>query len=328
MIDPKASARKTIIENVRIDHCRPGEALFPQWMFKDEEEPKEVWMVWTATRTGLTPSRTSFRVCYSEEEANALAEKHPAGTELPDVQGFGSVKQDWLRRRMDTSCSFGVAAGDSEAPLAFDVLGDSGVYRKRYAGLSPKVLTFLGKQRTGVLKNRFGENWAVAAAFEYCWLNLPHASPAFVAASYQYHYDITGDKFSAGYHWRDLEVLAHGVEAEAVKSIEMRKKAGAAGSLKSAKAREARINALLTAMEDVALRNPDVVKLGEEALARLALSLSCDAEPDLWRQGKGQAIEYVGEIRRGEAGEEMQARYRSLLGDKPPKRFTKIRSAR
>ncbi len=187
--------------------------------------------------------------------------------------------------------------------------------------VSRKVLDYLGKQRVGALKTRFGENWEAVAEFEYCWQEMPQSSAAFRAAACRYHYFISGNEFAAGYLSRDLEVLVHGVEEEATKAIEMRKKAGEAGSRTSAKAREARRSALLAAMEDVAQRNPDVVKLGEEALASLALSQSTEAESGLWRQGKGQAKEYVGEIRRGEAGEEMQARYRTLFGGKPPKRF-------
>ena len=69
----------------------------------------------------------------------------------------------------------------------------------------------------------------------------------------------------------------------------------------------------MNAMEMVARRNPDVVKLGPSAVATLALSESEVAEPALWTQGKGQVDEYLGEIRRGEAGQEMRDRFLTLF---------------
>ncbi|KAA0921026.1 hypothetical protein FLO80_02310 [Aquicoccus porphyridii] len=321
MSDSKTSVRKTIVEKVKVLHSSPGDTFFPDFLFQNGEKPTDVWQIFTTTRTGLLPSKTGIHTCYSEEEASALAAKYPVGSELPDSQGVEEYKMDLVRAIMESDFPFGVCAGDEESPLAFDVLGDSGIYRGRYGTLSQKVIDFLGKQRTGKLKNRFGENWHVAAAFEYCWLKFPHSSPAFVAASYQYHYYITNDDFSAGYHWRDLEVLVHGVEAEATKAIETRKKAGVSGSRKSAQSREDRRNALMTAMEDVARRNPQIAQLGEKALVQLATAEATESDPALWRQGKGQVMEYLGEIRRGEAGKDLQAKYRALFPAKPPKRI-------
>lgn len=322
MNDPKAPARKTIVEKVEIRHSSPGDVLFPDYVFQDGEEARDVWQVFITTRTGLFPSTLKIYVCYSEKDAEKLAEKYPIGGVLREDQGIEQYKIDYVRSITDSSFPFGVCAGDRESPLAFKVLGDAGVYSERYGPISQEVVDFLGKQRSGKFKNRFGENWEIAAVFEYCWLKFPHSSPAFVAASYHYHYYITRDDFSAGYHWRDLEVLVHGVEMEAIKARETRKKAGESGSKKSAQSRNARRNALMAAMEEVANRNPEIVKLGEKALVKLAISQAVEAEPALWRQGKGQVMEYLGEIRRGEAGEGMQGRYKSLFGTKPPKRFT------
>jgi hypothetical protein len=36
-------------------------------------------------------------------------------------------------------------------------------------------------------------------------------------------------------------------------------------------------------------------------------------DPALWSQGAGQVEEYLGEIRRGEAGEQMLARYLAMF---------------
>lgn len=324
MNDPKAPTRKTIVERIHVRHVPIDDFFFPKWMFSDGTEPQDVWNVFMETRTGLMPSNVRIHTFLSEEEATQLLQKYPVGSEILEFnafQGFKEKKVKLIRQILDSKFPFGVCAGDDDSPLAFDMLIDAGIYDRGYGLLSKAVSDYLGKQRIGELKNRFGENWSVAAAFEYCWLELPHTSPAFIAASYQYHHYITQDDFSAGYHWRDLEILAHRVEAEATKALETRKRAGTGGSAKSMQARENRREAFMIALETVAQRNPDLIKLGEKHLASLALTIAVEDNPTLWRQGKGQMIEYLGEIRRGEAGTDMKKRYQTLFGDKPPKRL-------
>jgi len=249
-------------------------------------------------------------------------DKYSVGTEIPDNAWVGheAARHKAFREMIDRGKAPGAGhAGDADSPLAFDVLDDAGITKG--AGVSQKVRDFLGRQRLGYLKNRFGENWRTAAAYEYCWLNLDSSSPAYVAAAYQFHWYITGDDFAAGYLWRDLECLVHGVESAAVKSFEMRKKAGASGSKKSAKAREARRCSLMRSMEQVAERNPDVVKLGAKIVADLALTSCINDEPVLWAQGQGQVDEYLGEMRRGEAGEDLQSRFFAMFPPKPLRRL-------
>lgn len=257
----------------------------------------------------------------TEQEANAYSELHSVGSEIPEpiLREWGDIR--FIRTLMESKLPFGVEAGDRESPLAFEVLGNSGIYHETFGKLSKEVTEFIGQERLLELKKNYGENWETAAAFEYCWLNLPHSSPAFVAASYQYHHYITQDDFSAGYNWRDLEIMVHGVEAEALKAIETRKRAGKSGSEKSSNARRTRRTDLFTKMELVAERNPDMVKLGADTIAKVALQECLEENEVLWRQGSGQVWEYLGEIRRGEAGSDMQERYRVLFGDKPPRRF-------
>jgi len=88
------------------------------------------------------------------------------------------------------------------------------------------------------------------------------------------------------------------------------------GGLRSALARESRRAALLDAMEVLGRRNPDLVKLGQASVAAMALAESMESSPDLWSQGQGQIEHYLGEIRRGEAGADMQARFRTLFPNK------------
>jgi hypothetical protein len=77
----------------------------------------------------------------------------------------------------------------------------------------------------------------------------------------------------------------------------------------------------MDAMEKVCQRNPDIAKLGEGPISELALREAIQKDASLWSQGKGQVQEYLGEIRRGEAGPDLQSRYLAHFGSKPPKRL-------
>lgn len=324
MTDPKASERKTIVERVKIRPVPPHKAKI-RLPFEEGEEPEVVWEIMTTTRTGSLPSRLDLSYCISEEAANAHAQKFPVGREvtLDEIfQDNPDMVRELIDGRADPDYSHGffVVVKCYQRRLAARILERAGL-TNFYGQPSQEVADHLGRERIALFMDRFGENWTVAAVFEYCLLNFPRTSPTLMAAHHQYCHRITRDYFSAGYLLRDLEILTHGVEAQAMKSVEMRRKAGAMGSKASAAAREARRAALLGAMEEIARRNPDVARLGESALAELALYQCIGAEPSLWRQGKGQVMEYLGEIRRGEAGKEMQARHNALLGKKPPRRL-------
>lgn len=315
--------RKTVVTGVDVSHRVKGkDSFFPSWAFKESEDIKEVWWVWLTTRSGLLPEKYSHRICRTQEEAAAYVDKYSVGTEINVGAwvGHGAGLLKAFRKMVEAGKAPGVdRAGDDDSPLAFDVLNEAGI--TDWDGISAKVKDFLGRQRIDVLKNKFGENWSTAAVYEYCCLNLPNSSTAYVAAAYQFHWYITGNDFTAGYLWRDLECLVYGVESAAVKSLEMRKKAGASGSKKSAKAREERRLSLMRMMEHVAERNPDIVKLGAKIVADLALSSCVEEAPVLWAQGQGQVDEYLGEMRRGEAGEGLQSRYLAMFPKKPLKRL-------
>jgi hypothetical protein len=66
------------------------------------------------------------------------------------------------------------------------------------------------------------------------------------------------------------------------------------------------------------------MRLGQDSLVQLALETAEESDPYLWRQGKGQVQEYLGEIRRGEAGDAMKARYFALFPAKPPKQLSEF----
>jgi hypothetical protein len=242
----------------------------------------EAWMVGIKFRDGLKPSTLEYFICMSEDEATEISDAIPVGSEYPDPRGGG-----YIRWHNDAGGSFLVArVGDFQMPKS--VLIDAGILDPSGHHTSQSVLEYLGHERVEKLKARFGEYWEAAAHFEYCWQELPHSSAAYVAAACRYENHITGNYFAAGYFLRDLEVLVHGVEAVALTSLETRRQAGARGGAKSAESRQRRMSSLMDAVEYVASRNPDVVKLGEEALGHLALESAVETDTRLWNQGKNQ----------------------------------------
>ena len=320
--EARRATRKKVIEEVNVRHTKRGEPFFPPaHLIGGDEDASEAWTVFLTTRTGLQPPSVSVLTFVDQGELNSFLQDNQLGHELADNEGIEQLSRELVQKLIYPGSPLGVAAGDREDPLAFNVLGDAGIYACRYGLLSEEVKESLGKERLDELEASFGENWNIAAAFEYCFLHLPHSSPAFVAASYQFHYYITEDDFSAGYHWRDLEVLVHGVEETARKAIDRSKKAGQSGSKKSTQARNLRRASIMDAIEKVCQRNPDIAKLGEGPISELALREAIQKDDSLWSQGKGQVQEYLSEIRRGEAGPDLQSRYVALFGSKPPKRF-------
>lgn len=320
--EARQATRKTIVEDIKVHRVQRGDPFFPKGIFTEDDAPNEIWQIFVTTREGLQPTKSNILYFSSDEAATTFQKDHPIGSEFGDLTGDKELDCQLFRAYLKPGVPFGVCAGDEESPLAFEVLRSAGIYRDGFGPISQEVVRFIGVERIAEIKESFGDNWETVAAFEYCWMNLPHSSPAFAAASYQYHHYITGDDFSAGYHWRDLEIMVHKVEVQALKIIETRARAGQSGSRKSAQARGKRRAALFAMIETLSLRNPDMVKfLSADAAAKLAVEECSKENPGIWRQGKGQANEYLDEIRRGEAGPDLQKRYREIFGDKPPKRF-------
>lgn len=320
--DARRATRKTVIEDVNVVHCPQGDPLFPPaHAIRGGEDASEAWTVLLTTRTGLQPPRVSAFTFGDQVQLNNFLQDNQLGKDLADKKGIDHLSKEFVQKLISSGSQLGVAAGDSDASLAFDVLGDAGIYAGRHGPLSEEVKESLGQERLQEIQASFGNNWKVAAAFEYCFLQLPQSSPAFVAAFHQFHYYITEDDFSAGYLLRDLEVLVHRVEETAQKAIDRSKKAGHSGSKKSKQARTLRRAKIMDAMETICQRNPDIVNLGEDPISKLALNEAIQKDASLWSQGRGQVREYLGEIRRGEAGPDLQRRYAALFVRKPPKRL-------
>lgn len=311
------ATRQTVITNVEVMPAQMGDPahLSPP---PSSEKTGIQWLVFITYREGFFPERTYIIFLDDEAEVQNLKKELVVGIPLEGVTSILGEPVPTNRRSLDLLKGLGVAfrscfAGDDESPLAFDTLREAGLSDR---GPTQLVRDFLGPQRIQELRNEHEENWGSAAVFEYCWLNLPHSSPAYLASAYQYNWYIAQDDFAAGYLWRDLESAVSGVEKEAANAIAMRQKAGKGGRKASARARKERIISLLEGMEQSASRNPDVVSLGPSSLAALGLGQAIAAKPALWRQGRGQIQEYIGELRRGEAGEALRERYLALTSEK------------
>lgn len=306
--------RRTQVISAEVHHVKAGDMLFPT--FAAGKDCKEIWQVLWTTKTGMLPERHSLMIFHSEEAAASFVRKHQPGTYLEDQwPGGDEARRKAIRTMIDERLPIDGAgnAGDEESPLAFDVLREAGVLTADGYQISPDVLSYLGKRRVSSLKRRFGENWSAAAEYEYCFAHFDRSSPAYVAALFRYHYYITDDDFAAGYHWRDLECLVHGVESAALATVTSRKAAGEKGGVRSSSDRSARRKDLVGKMEEIAARSPDLIKLGADALAEVAGDACVEKNPRLWSQGRRQVKEYLGEISRGEAGQDLKARYAALF---------------
>ncbi|MCV2867569.1 hypothetical protein OEW28_02880 [Defluviimonas sp. WL0002] len=294
----------------------PGESLHPSG------ESRQLWTVWLTIKTGMLPRETRFTIFYSEDEAKEFMASNAVGSEIKEAWQVPGELSDPLKVHytdiIDSKSSVGFRSyGDLDSPLAFETLEAADIYLGQ--GLTQQVIDFIGELRADELRRQFGQNWRAAGAFEYCLMNLPRSSAAYVAAAYQYHYYVAENDFAAGYYWRDLEVIALGVESAASDVKAMRKNAGDKGTKASRDARKRRMHRLLDAMETVCTRNPDVKN--PSVISEIALAECKKAEPQLWKNGAGQIKQYLVEIRVGDAGEALQARYASLFPAKPPKRL-------
>lgn len=321
------ASRSRVITDISQHHFNRDDMLASKGKFEQNKTLQEYWTVFFTVRDGLLPEKIWSSDFDTLDEAQSFIEKHPVGTEFSAIYDLRNSLPEDQRWVIDDIVKGGLfspnpsSAGDEDSPLAFQVLEKAGVKNVNNVGLTRVVQNYLGSVHLEELKCKHGDNWEAAAAFEYCALNFPHSSAAYLAAAYQYCYYIKNDDFAAGYFWRDLEVVYYGVETGAVKALEMRKRAGEKGKEASTKARLARIASLLNGMEKVASRNPDLCALGVKPLAALGFQEAERENPNLWAQGRGQTEEYLGEIRRGEAGKTFQSRFNALFPKKPPMGF-------
>lgn len=136
-------------------------------------------------------------------------------------------------------------------------------------------------------------------------INLQQRSEWRSAIAQQPEEDLVGlfdDAFELGYQTARMYgeyQLKVGVEESALVGMKARKdqerRAQAAGKASHEK-RAQRVDSLLSKMEEIAGRNPDIARLNPRVLADLAMSDVIHADPDLWKQGKGRRDEYLDEM--------------------------------
>jgi len=221
-----AETRNTVVVSVDIEKMDANSPLFTKRMAeKAGFEAECYWVITEQTRHGTRPIETDFLIFDSEEAALEYLNSNPVGSVKDDARNLAEILSknvnyseilNFIDEPSSTLNVFGVPGEDGM--LVWEVLKDSGL-TDGYQ-LSPKVRDFLGKERVNKIKSIHGENWTAAAAMEYCFINLPSSSSAYIAAQQQYCYYIAGDDFAAGYLLRDLETLVHGVELAAQRALQ------------------------------------------------------------------------------------------------------------
>lgn len=93
----------------------------------------------------------------------------------------------------------------------------------------------------------------------------------------------------------------------------LKEKRSKAAGMTSVIKRRGRIHSLLTHMEALVEGSPALRRLDPLVLARMAYEDAAAQDPRLWAQGAGQIEEYLGLLRRGEGGPELQSRYLKLF---------------
>lgn len=322
MKDCRRATRKTVIRDyLKVLAKRGGPGFPPDEYHVLGSDIDEIWSLKITVQTGLSPTTIVCTFAKTEKELDDFIAKNPVGGVLEGMDYPRWYQPEGIRQIIDARGRIDPLAGGYKSSLAFDVIFEAGLTRESFGSASDEVLNFLGEERISELQTMFEEEWETAGIFEFCCFNLPRSSPAYAAAAHMYHFYITGDDFAAGFHWRDMEIMVHEVEENAQKAIEARKKAGEAGSRISTKSRNLRITDLLDQIETVVAANPDVSLLGLGTVAKLAVQKCVALQPKLWSQGAGQVSEYLGEISRGEAGDDLKARLNALFPNKPPRRF-------
>jgi len=119
--------------------------------------------------------------------------------------------------RIDGDSSFGVLNAFYQPCCDIlqevDVLSDS-------LKLSSKCIKWVGKSHIIWMMTTYGEKWAFVAILEYCINNFPQSSLATMASQVLYNFNVKNDKYSAGYLWREMQLIMGGAEETAQKALD------------------------------------------------------------------------------------------------------------
>ena len=104
---------------------------------------------------------------------------------------------------------------------------------------------------------------------------------------------------------------------------EIKARRSVASGAKSSESRRRRVLSLLTCMEKLVRDNPALGRFPPNEVAEVARNDAVTSDPQLWGQGANQYLDYLGEIRRGEAGEDLKTRFETMFPPKPLKRMNR-----
>lgn len=240
------------------------------------DEP--IWEVKTTYRTGLEDEKSMVELFATESDALNFEAKYPIGAEIdifdflePESKGF-----DPENLSLATELSI---FGRGEPPyfLIYEALEGAGVYDEKWH-LSKDVLAWLGNKGMRALRGRFGDNWDVVAALEFCSKNFHSTSLATLAARALCAEYVADSDYDAGYASRELELLVIGAEEVAIKALRARELAGKGGG-KSAQKR--RLKNLEILMGEIEKLSGAVGLFSESRIVAQAIDSARDLEPKM-----------------------------------------------
>ncbi len=176
----------------------------------------------------------------------------------------------------------------------FQKFGEEGLWKR----ILVSQLSFILKHRDDILKEVSD--------------NGDEEQPEFVSQIFDLGY-------AAGRIFSELKVKSF-IEPHAIDGInfgKLKERRAKAAGLKSAKSRLERVKSLLLHMERLIASNPELGRMGADAVAELACEDAVTENPNLWTQGQGQVSEYLGELRRGELGDDLRSRLSVLFATRP-----------
>ena len=229
---PTDAARKALVTDISIECEERGSLGYPRDFLMNGSLPDSLWVVYLTIQEGLLPPISYREFFETEAGAREFCANHAIGSDFSRPLEPALLKNVSFDSLVDANF-LPLTNARTEAFSVFETLRTSGLTGIDGQNTSILVLDFLGDTRIRTLQERYGENWQAAACFEYCFYQLPHHSPAYIAAAHNFCYYITGDDFKAGYLLRDLEVLLANVETDALRGIKTRKSAKAGGQARA-----------------------------------------------------------------------------------------------
>lgn len=300
---PDTGKRRGFVADTAVVDVREGNPLFSRLKDRDESlrNCEVIWAALLHVRRGAKPLSRNIAAFSTREEADQFC-RDILETEIEhDREKFFLSRLS--SKAFDRMLAEGLLGADQMDHVDFGigppidqvVLEAAGVYLPLRGPmdfdaaandwLSPKVVHSLGVSRKVGLKKAFGAQWSVVAAFEYCWRNFPHSSPAYLAAAYHYHLQISRNLLLAGYLLRDLEIVWENIEEDAQKGARVVAAAKAGGAARAAKAAGDRA-AVIEHMSELVIGKGMTPAKASQILHRQGIGTSESNNRQIWYRHK------------------------------------------